>query len=152
MASPTQWTCCSPWGHKESDMTEQLNNKINSCANFGNWYLSNNLPISFKMSSLLACLFITLSFYCYICRVCSDISSFTSMCVYAQSLSHVQLFAVPWTVAHQAPVTMEGSRQVYWSGLPLPTPGHLPDPGIESVSLASPPFTGRFFTTSATSY
>ena len=107
----------------------------------------------FHLSSLLACLFIILSFYSVnICRVGSDISSFTSMCVCAQLLSHVQLFAVPWTIAHQAPVSMEVSRQVYWSGLPLPIPGHLPDPGIESVSLASPAFTGKFFITSATSY
>ena len=105
----------------------------------------------FHLSSLLACLFIILSFYSVnICRVGSDISSFTSMCVCAQLLSHVQLFAVPWTIAHQAPVSMEVSRQVYWSGLPLPIPGHLPDPGIESVSLASPASAGRFFTSWAT--
>ena len=62
--------CCSSWAHKESDTTEQLNNKINSCANFGNWYLSNNLPISFKLSGLLACQSIILSFYSInICRV-----------------------------------------------------------------------------------
>ena len=48
-----------------------------------------------------------------------------------QSLSHVQLFATPCTVAHQAPPFMEFSRQEYWSGLPWPPPGDLPDPGIE---------------------
>ena len=46
-------------------------------------------------------------------------------------LSHVQLFAIPWTVAYQAPPSMEFSRQKYWSGLPFPSPGDLPDPGIE---------------------
>ena len=46
-------------------------------------------------------------------------------------LSHVQLFVTPWTVAHQALQSMEFSRQEYWSGLPLPTPGDLPNPGIE---------------------
>ena len=64
-----------------------------------------------------------------------------------KSLSHVQLFVTPWTVAHQAPLTMEFSKQKYWSGLPFPTPGNLPDPGIEPTSLASPELVGRFFTT-----
>ena len=48
------------------------------------------------------------------------------MCVCAQVLSHVWLFASPWTVAHQAPLSMGFSRQKYWSGLPLPTPGIFP--------------------------
>ena len=52
-----------------------------------------------------------------------------------------------WTVAHQAIVPMEFSRQEYWSGLPFPTPGDLPDLGIESVSLGSPALAGGFFTT-----
>ena len=54
-----------------------------------------------------------------------------------KSLSRVQLFATPWTVAYQAPQSMEFSRQEYWSGLPYPSPGDLPDPGIESRSPAS---------------
>ena len=58
------------------------------------------------------------------------------MCVCAQSLSCVRLFATPWTVALQAP--LEFSRQEYWSGLPFPTPGDLPDPMMEPTSLASP--------------
>ena len=53
-----------------------------------------------------------------------------------KSVSRVQLFAAPWTVAHQAPPSMEFSRQEYWSGLPLPSPGDLPDPGIEPGSPA----------------
>ena len=48
-----------------------------------------------------------------------------------ESLSHVQLFVTPWTVAYQVPPSMEFSRQEYWSGLPLPSPGNLPNPGIE---------------------
>ena len=48
-----------------------------------------------------------------------------------KSLSHVQLLATPLTVAYQAPPSMGFSRQEYWSGLPLPSPGDLPDPGIE---------------------
>ena len=51
-------------------------------------------------------------------------------CVRAQLLSCIQLSATPWTVAHQAPLSMEFSRQEYWSGLPFPTPGDLPDPGL----------------------
>ena len=51
-----------------------------------------------------------------------------------KSLSHVQLFMTPWTVAQQAPPSMEFSRQVYWSGLPFLSPGDLPNPGIEPRS------------------
>ena len=53
-------------------------------------------------------------------------------------LSHVRLFVTSWTIDHQVPLSMELSRQEYWSGLPLPPPGDLPDPGIESVSPLSP--------------
>ena len=62
----------------------------------------------------------------------------------------VQLFATPWTVAHQAPLSMGFSRQEYWSGLLGPPPGDLPDPGIEPVSLMSPALAAGFFITSAT--
>ena len=51
-------------------------------------------------------------------------------------LSHVQLFATPWTVAYQASLFMGFSRQEYWSGLPFTSPGDLPDQGIEPGSLA----------------
>ena len=56
--------------------------------------------------------------------------------VKVKSLSRVQLFATPWTVAHHAPPSMGFSRQEYWSGLPFPSPGDLPDPGIEPGSPA----------------
>ena len=65
------------------------------------------------------------------------------MCV----LSRVQLFVTPWTIAHQAPLSVGFSKQDYWSGLPFPFPGDLPDPGIETVFLVSPAFPGRFFIT-----
>ena len=68
-------------------------------------------------------------------------------CVCAQSLSCVQLFVTPWTVSHQAPLSMEFSRQEYWSGLPFPSPGDLPDPATELLSPASPAspaFTSRY--------
>ena len=51
--------------------------------------------------------------------------------------SHVQLFAIHWTVARQAPLSNGFSRQKYWSRLPCPTPGDLPDPGIKPESLMS---------------
>ena len=53
-----------------------------------------------------------------------------------KSLIHVRLFATPWTVTYQAPQSMEFSRQEYWSGLPFPSPGDLPNPGIEPGSPA----------------
>ena len=52
----------------------------------------------------------------------------------AQRLSRVRLSVTPWTLAHQAPLSMEFSRQEYWNGLPLPSPDYLPDPGIEPGS------------------
>ena len=51
-----------------------------------------------------------------------------------KSLSLVRLFATPWTIAYQAPLSMGFSRQEYWSGLPFPSLGDLPDPGIEPRS------------------
>ena len=58
--------------------------------------------------------------------------------------SCVQLFAAPWTVAHQAPLSMEFFRQEYWSEWPFPTPGDLPNPGIEPIL---PALASGFFTT-----
>ena len=67
------------------------------------------------------------------------------MCAYvcAQLFSSVHLFVTPWTVAWQAPLSMEVTRQDYWSGLPCPPPRDHPDPGIKPVS---PALTGMFFT------
>ena len=64
--------------------------------------------------------------------------------------SRVRLCASLWTVARQAPLSMGFSRQEYWSGLPFPSPGDRPNPGIEPTSLRSPVLAGRFFTASAT--
>ena len=64
-------------------------------------------------------------------------------------LSHIRLFVIPWTADHQAPLSMELSRQEYCNGLPSPPPGDLPDPGIEPTSPVSPALAGGFFTTSA---
>ena len=73
--------------------------------------------------------------------------NFPHASMHARLLIHVWLSVTPWSVAHQAPLSMEFSRREYWSGLPFHTPGDLPDPGIESKSLASPALAGRFFTT-----
>ena len=75
------------------------------------------------------------------------------MLIYSCVLNHfigVQLLVIPWTIARQAPLSMGFSRQEYWSGLPFPSPGDLPNPGIEPPSLMSPVLTGMFFTTSTT--
>ena len=73
-----------------------------------------------------------LNAYCF-CTIVSQtmISQIPCVCI-----SCVQLFATPWTVAHQAPTSMGFSRQEYWSGLPFASPGDLPNPGIEPRSPA----------------
>ena len=61
--------------------------------------------------------------------------------------SHLKLFATLLTVSLQAPLSMRFSRQEYWSGLPFPSPGDTPDPGIKPTSPASPVLAGGFFFT-----
>ena len=65
----------------------------------------------------------------------------------AQLLICVQFFAAPWTVTLLVPLSMEFSRQEYWSGFPFPSPGDLPNPGIKSIL---PALASEFFATSAT--
>ena len=72
-----------------------------------------------------------------------------SACVLSH-FSHVQLFVTLWTIAHQTPLSVGFSRQEYWSGLLFPSPGDIPNPGIEPASLVSPALAVGFFTTSAT--
>ena len=60
-----------------------------------------------------------------------------------KSLSHVRLFVTPWTVAYQAPLSLGFFRQEYWNGLPFPSPGDLPAPGIKLAPLASPASLGK---------
>ena len=67
-----------------------------------------------------------------------------AMWLFAQSLSRVQVFVTPWTIAHQAPLSMEFSRQEYWSGLPFPSAEDLLYPGIK---LGPPALASKFFTT-----
>ena len=87
---------------------------------------------------LVTDILIDIALFSWIQRVC------------AQSLGRVWLFATPWTVGPQAPLSMGFSRQECRSGLPFPSTGELPNPGIEPWSLTSPPLAGRFFTTTAT--
>ena len=72
-----------------------------------------------------------------------------TLCV-LNCFSCVQLFVIAWTVACQAPLSMGFCRREYWSGVPFPTPGDLPNPGIEPESPMSPALANRFFTASAT--
>ena len=72
------------------------------------------------------------------------------MCHCAQSLSQARLFAILWTVAHQAPLPMGFSRQEYESSFLFPTTGGLPNPGIKPEFLVSPALADGFFATSAT--
>ena len=79
-------------------------------------------------------------------RICMTV--FLTLCVECVCvLSRVPLSVTPRTVAHQAPLSMESSRQECWSGLPIPSPGDHPDPGIKPTSLASPALADGFLTT-----
>ena len=69
------------------------------------------------------------------------------LCSAVLSHSVVSDSETPWTVVSQTPLSMRFSTQEYWSGLPFSTPGDLPDPGIELISLVLPALVGRFFTT-----
>jgi len=81
--------------------------------------------------------------------ICQNQSKHSKGCAMLGRFSHVRLFVISRTVAHQAPLSMGFSRQEYWCGLPCPPPGDLPDTGIQPVSLMSPALAGGFFTTSA---
>ena len=99
------------------------------------------------------------NFYLFICpelpRIyfCFTNRDFAHFCINACMLScfrNVQLIVIPRTIDHQAPLSLGFSRQEYWSVLPCPSPGDLPNPGIKPVTLMSPALAGRFFTTSTT--
>ena len=68
----------------------------------------------------------------------------TNLCVLCAHLCPT--LCAPWTIIHQAPLSMEFSREEYWNGSPFPTPRALPCPGIKPEYLVSPALTGRFFT------
>ena len=114
--------CCDSWGRKESDTAERLN-----------W--TEHVLYKFKFKILIKL----------------DHWLLNKCWKKVKLFSRVQLFVTPWTVGNQASPSMGFSRQEYWSGLPFPSPGHLPDPGIEPVSptlkadalLSEPP--GKFW-------
>ena len=97
----------------------------------------HHLKTKFVLGSLLVFMFYMFDLKC------------SSVCVWVsvQSLSHVQLFATPWTTDFQAPLSMRFTRQEYWSGLAFLPLGDLPVPGIEPTSPGSPALAGGFFTT-----
>ena len=71
-------------------------------------------------------------------------SNIISYCVCVRALSCVRLLVTPWSIARQAPLSMEFSSQEYWSVLLFSTPGDLPDPGVNPLCLASPALAARF--------
>ena len=79
---------------------------------------------------------------------CQEVrSSCMRMCSVCQLFSCIWLFATPWTIDHQTPLSMGFSRQEYWSGLPVPPPGDLPNPGIEPMSPVFPALADGLFVT-----
>ena len=124
----------SPWGHKELDMTEGLSTSTPS-------------PMVHRVANSLTPLK-WLSKQLHTWRVVQILLFRNTIhaCVYMLS-SCLTLLWPPGTVVYQAPLPMEFSRQEYSSGLPLPPPGNLTDPGMEYMSPTSSALTGRFFTT-----
>ena len=153
---------CSPWDRWELDTTERLHFHFSlSCIGEGNgsplqcsclvnprdggaWWAavygvaeSQTWLMWLSSSSIL---FSMVALSCHQFSWCLVL--FT-----AQLLTRVQHFETPWTVAHQIPMSMEFSRQVYWSALAFPTPGDLPNIGIELASLVSPSLASVFINT-----
>ena len=94
---------------------------------------------------------VILYFYAPSSWVCGPCTFASTTCVWVHMFSHTRLFATPWTVASQAPLSMEFSRQEHWNGLPFSTlRGIFPTQGSNFPSLAYPALAVRFFTTSAT--
>ena len=112
---------------------------------------SKNIIIPFLHLVYLQYL-VFLIFFLYIIYGCNFfyltlVSFLKLLCTCAQLFSHVRLFTNPWVLACQTPLSVEFSSQEYWSGLPFPSPGDLPNPGIELTSPASSAFAGKFLTT-----
>ena len=115
-----------------------------------NYFILVNLRIT---QELLVCHMKPWSFWVsFLFKVSNSVTIHSPVCVCVCTcvLSRVWLFVTPWTVACHDPLSMEFSRQGYWSELPCPSPGELPDPGIEPVSLMSRALAGGFFITSIT--
>ena len=107
---------CSPWGHKELDRAEVT--------------LSHSILVSvLKHFGVVLSLSETLMKMSY--SIHYSVSATLLMLSEVKSLSHVQLFVTPWTVAYQAPPSMGFSRQEYWNETSFPSPGDFPDQGIK---------------------
>ena len=101
-------------------------------------YLFYKVPVTDHLSTVS---FYLESFICLFSRITN------MLFLHAQLLILYDLYVTPRTVACQALLSMEFSRQEYWSGLPFPSPGNIPGPGFEFTSLASPTLAGGSFTT-----
>ena len=129
---------CSPWDRKESDMTERLHFHVSlSCIGEGN---GNPLQCSCLENPRDGGACWAAESQTRLKRLGGGSSQLLCVCV----LSHVQLFATPWTEPRQTPLFMGFPRQEYWSGLPFPSTGDLPEPGIEPKF---PSLAGGFFNT-----
>ena len=129
--------CCSPWGNRESDTTEQLNWTECGLSYWLTVYIEESLH-PWDKSHLIR---VHEKYYKLIIgqTYLPDCVSGACVCM----LSCVQFFVTPWIAARQAPLFLEFSWQEYWSGLPFPTPGDLSIPGIKPVS---PALARKFFT------
>ena len=105
------------------------------------WGMGAEFPCCLLVSALLAspCVYPEVCWTLYLWEQWLII-----IAVIKTAFSRVWLFAAPWAIAHQAPLSLKFSKQEYWSGLPFPTPGDRPDPGMEPTS---PALAGEFFTT-----
>ena len=125
--------CWSPWDHKELNTTERLT-WTDTSLNLNYWteLISLFIIFFFGQAETLEFLYYLSSFYTYHYASVIKTNFFNGNicnlleCVCTQSLSHVWLSVAPWTVAHQASVSMGFPRQEYWSRLPFPTPGDPP--------------------------
>ena len=105
----------------------------------GSWRVGHDWTTELNWTELIAVFYTSDNFWCMWAIKFTSIYFFLLNCqvkVKVKSLSHAQLFATAWTVACQAPLSMGFSRKEYWSGLPFPSPGDLPNPGIEPRSPA----------------
>ena len=144
------WRAEVPWGWRESGTTEQMNNNI----------LAWEIPRKEKPSRLWSMGFQRVrhnlltkqqQFIGYLQGLSSleykkALCNPYIVCTGAQSLSHIWLFAIPWTVAHQTPLSMGLSEQEYWSGLPLPPPGDLSNQELKTSLLQFLHWQVGFFT------
>ena len=124
--------CCSPWVHKESYMTWWLNKYISFSLKCPEWCL---LQWQKSSSCYEDCMIYSksLAILPFIEKSVDPCDRHICWCD-----RHICWCASPWTVAHQLLLSMEFSRQEYWSGLPFPPPGDLPDPRIKPTSPVSP--------------